>query len=232
MRYRVAVLVALYKAGQFLEAKLETLSRQTAFKDAQIVLLNCQNLDNERDTYNRFIQEHNNVFDIYYNEHIRLYASWNDGILATNSDYICNSNADDMLHPAYLEKLIDLLDNNNDIGVALCNSLVTDVPNQLWPEWSNIHGEIISQYPLSTAGPCPMYRRELHIKHGMYHNYRTISDALMWHDWHSAGVKFANVNEHLVLYYHAPGHNLEVRTDAETGQTFRDLDLQEHYGHP
>jgi len=98
----VTILVALWKAGEFLETKIEDLKRQTIFKQCNIVLLNCENHNNEADIYADFLQT-NNVTEIKYTKHINLYPTWNDGINSTESEFIMNSNVDDMLHPEYAE---------------------------------------------------------------------------------------------------------------------------------
>lgn len=226
MSFRVTVLIALYNSGQFLRPKLINLRQQTAFRRCQIVLLNCQNIGGERNIYRRFAARNSNVKVIEYGYYCRLYKSWNDGIEQTKSDYIMNSNADDLMHPECIEKLIAALDANPGHSVAHCNSWVTDIPNLKWPDWTH-HGEIITCYPGGTAGPCPMWRRSLHDKYGLFGNYRVIGDAKMWEKWHAGGEKFLNVPEHLVLYYHAPNHNLEIRLDGMTGRPMRELDLED-----
>lgn len=223
-QWRITVLVAIYRAGRFLAAKLKTLADQTIFSECQIVLLNCQNLDSERAIYQDFVVDNHNVITIEYDNHRRLYSTWNDGIAATQSDYIINSNCDDMLHPACFEYLADALDNNPECAVAHGNSYVTDIPCQHWPNWC-WHGLIETMYPGGTAGPCPMWRRSLHDRFGPFNDYRTIGDARMWERWTANGVRFWHVPEALTLYYHAPGHNLETRCDEATGRALRDLDI-------
>ncbi len=221
---RVSVLVAIYRSGKFLGDKLKTLQNQSAFNKCQFILLNCQNIDNERSIYEKFATQEN-VITIEYTDYQYLYATWNDGITLARSDYIMNSNADDMLHPECIEHLINALDNNHDHDVVHGDSYVTDIPNQHWPRWS-YHGLIKTMYPLGTAGPCPMWRRSLHDRFGLFDNYRSIGDARIWEKWYMNNVKFLHVPGALSLYYHAPGHNLEVRLDTLTGKSLRTLDLE------
>lgn len=223
---RVAVLVAIYRAGPFLKAKLKTLEDQTDFDKCQIVLLNCQNLDNERAIYSKFVADNDNVSVIEYTEHKRLYTTWNDGIRATDTDYIMNSNADDILHPYCISSLIDALDTNPGYGIAHTDFCVTAYTNRPWPDWIR-HGIIETIYPLGTAGPCPMWRRSLHQQFGLFPEYRVIGDARMWEKWHANGVKFLRVPTELVSYYQAPNHNLETRVDPVIGKPMRQLDIED-----
>lgn len=227
MKHRKAtVLVALYKSGSFIENKIVDLSRQTAFKDCHIVLLNCQNLGDERDHYLDFVRSNDNVIEVQFRDYVKLYRSWNFGIWLTQSDYIINSNADDRLHPELFEKLIAALDADRDAGVVMCDSYVTDRPNSIYPDWQ-WYGDIITGYPGRTAGPCPMWRREL-MEITDFPDTYVISDALVWHRWHSQGVKFKRLDlPPMSLYYQAHGQNLETRM-TESGELLRDVDLREH----
>lgn len=222
--YRVTVLVALYKAGKFIETKLETLRQQTIFKQCDIVLLNCQNLNNERDTYSSFLK-FPNVREIYYPEYKKLYSTWNDGIRSSTAHYIVNSNVDDILHPECYEKLARILDFYADYGVVMSNAYVTGRPNSLWPNWEVHHGIIETMYPLGTPGPGPMWRKYIHDKLGYFKDRYVVGDALFWEHCHQNGVKFLNTPEILMSYYQECGQNLETRIDENLGRPLRDIDL-------
>jgi len=219
----ITILVALYKASKYLPAKLKNLQQQTLFKESTVVLLNCQNLENEVSIYADFLR-HPNVKEIRYSEHISLYLSWNDGIRNTESEFIVNANVDDQWHPEYLERSVRFLRNNPEFGVVSSGVLMTTIPNQEWPKWKS-HDKIpFHKYPLSTAGPCPVWRRSLHDKYGYFDNYQVIGDARMWEKWDAGGEQFGLIDEDLVLYYLSP-QSLERRSDPKTGALLRDIDI-------
>jgi len=222
---RITILIALYKAGEFIKSKLESLKNQTIIDNSTIVFLNCQNRDNETVLCEEFASTRPNVINIVFDKYISLYDSWNIGITKTNSEYIVNYNADDQWHPSYLEKCCDYLDLNQDIAIVSTGVLITNIPNQIWPNWI-YHDKIPSHpYPLSTAGPCPVWRRKLHEKYGLFGSYHVIGDARMWEKFHSGGEKFGVINEDLALYY-CSQESLERRRDNITGQLLRDIDLE------
>lgn len=220
----VTILVALWRAGDFLEKKLENLEQQTIFDDCNIVLLNCQNHDNEADIYADFLKR-DNVTEIRYNKHINLYPTWNDGIKNTESEFVMNSNADDMLHPEYIEVCSDWLKTHPDFACVSTGVLLTHYPNQVYPKWEWQGRLPFDHYPNSTAGPCPMWRRELHDKYGYFGDYRVIGDARLWEKWHAGEERFGLIQRDMVLYY-AHHASLERRVD-EKGREFRTLDLME-----
>ena len=215
------VLIALYKASSYLPSKLSNLLQQTVFNDCWIVLLNCCDLEKESEIYNDF-RKFPNVKIIEYSQHINLYPTWNDGIKTTDSKYILNSNVDDQLHPKYIEKCCDFLNNNNH-SIVSSQVLMTSIPNQTWPHWDYDDRFPIHIYPLSTAGPCPVWKRSLHDKYGYFKDYAVIGDARMWESWLAGGEKFGMINEDLVLYYRN-SHSLERRRH-DNGELLRDIDL-------
>lgn len=223
---KITVLVALYKAGEHIAGKLRDLQNQTFFHEAEIVLLNCQNLHNERAEYAEFAKQLN-VTVIEYDKHVNLYDTWNDGIMATSSDYIVNANVDDRWHPEYLEKLSKYLDDDCGAGVVSSYTHVTDRANCTWP-WEPI-SDLCIKYPGGTAGPCPMWRRSLHM-YGMFGSYAVIGDARMWEIWASCGVRFAVIPEYLALYYLSPT-SLERRI-GEDGKPIIDAEKAAPYAGP
>lgn len=215
----ITILVALYEAGPFLRAKLQNLERLHHFDKCWVVLLNCENKHNEADLYTDYLSKYPNMMARQYNSYVSLYTSWNDGIMATNSTYIMNSNVDDMLHPAYVELCTDYLENNPDIAVVSSRVAITDEPNRVWPNWNSSEDMPFHAFPDSTAGPCPVWRRSLHAKYGMFDGRcRVIADGLIWEKWHEGGEKFGLLDKRLALYYRNPT-SLERRRD-EDGETF------------
>ena len=223
--YDVTVLVALYHAAPYLEARLESIRSQTFFHRAHVVLLNCQDATDESLIYDRFLNDNENVSAIHYFDHVGLYSTWNDGIRSSRARYVTNANADDQWHPEYLERCINYLDEKEDVAIVSTGVIVTDVPNQLYPEWGRgtVGRMPMVAYPESSAGPSPMWRRSLHDVYGLFGNYRVIGDARFWESLLAGGERFGLIDEDLVLYYLSP-ESLERRHD-DSGTSLRDLDL-------
>lgn len=221
----ITILISLYKAGRYIHAKIDNLLQQTILSECNVVFLNCQNLHNERDVYADFLTMPN-FSEICYADHIQLYPTWNDGIKATRSKYLTNSNVDDLWHPTYLERCRKYLENHPEAACVSSGIYVTEHPNQSnYKKWQKFGKYPVLPYPESTAGPCPVWRRSLHDKYGYFGNYNVIGDARMWEAWLAGGEQFHVINEYLVLYY-ASSNSLERRHHHETGVLLRDLDLE------
>lgn len=226
---KITILVGMYKAGQFIEAKLDNLKRQSIIKDCHIVFLNCQNLDNEDTICRDFISKNDDITAtiLDYDKHVSLYTTWNDAIRTTSSEYIVNANVDDMWHESYLERLTNILDEHEDYSVAYTYVLSTSIKNQSDPsKWINQGGLSTKPFPGGTMGPCPVWRRLLHDIYGYFNNFQVISDGLMWEKWRRGGEKFYQVPEPLVLYFHNP-NSLERRVCPHTGVSIATQELRE-----
>lgn len=219
---KVVVLVGLYKASKYLEAKIKNLQQQT-LQDIQVIFLNCQNLERERDIYEAALVDPR-YEEIIFDEYQCLYNTWNVGIKYSQSTYICNSNVDDMWHPDYLKELTEFLDKS-DYSIMSSKILSTIIPNQ-WDhskwEYSGIYP--MHTYPKSTAGPCPVWKRELHNKYGYFGEYSVIGDAKIWEKWYKNGEKFGLIDKPYTLYLVNPT-SLERRRDPETNLLLRELDV-------
>lgn len=234
MKRKLTILVAMWKAGRFLQAKIDNLKRLEGFENCWVVLLNCQNHDRENEVYHDFVEENDNVLAIQYDNHVNLYPTWNDGIKATESDYIMNSNVDDMLHPTFANRCCGWLDSHQEYACVSTRVLVTYKPNQ--PDaskWEHDRIMPFKRYPHSSAGPCPVWRRSLHEKYGYFGNYRVIGDARMWERWHAGKEQFGLIKEDLVLYYRY-NRSLEMRfiedkSDPNFGKLYRDIDIEEDH---
>lgn len=221
----VTILIAIYKAGDYIKAKIDNLLQQTILDQCNIMLLNCQNLHNERGVYAELL-DRPNFYEIAYNDHIQLYPTWNDGITNSQSTYICNSNVDDMWHPEYLQTCVAYLDRNPDVACVSSGIYITQRPNQANHEnWKNDGQFPLLPYPHSSAGPCPVWRRSLHDKYGYFGGYHVIGDARMWELWLAGGEQFHVIPKQLVLYY-AHSESLERRHHEQTGVLLRDLDIE------
>lgn len=224
-RPTVTVLIALYRAGQYLRAKLDNLSQQTIFNECEFILLNCQNLDNEQSKYQLFLRN-SNVREILYKDYVYLYPTWNHGIKSTDSEFICNSNVDDMWHPTYLEECAKFLRENEDYAVVSTKVLTTDKANQSnHKTWYTIGAMPPEIYPLSSAGPCPVWRRSLHDKYGYFGDYAVIGDARMWEKWLAGNEKFGLIHKSLALYFINPV-SLERRNCPKGNGPLRAIDLR------
>lgn len=226
--YKVAVLISVYEARDYIDSKLASVLNQTLFEQCTFIFVNCQNRHKEAEKLSIFCSNHKNCLHILSDEYITIYEAWNIAIENSSSQYLTNYNMDDQWHPEYLAKCSKALDETN-AAIVSTEILITDTPNQLHPFWHHVDKIPSGLYPDYVVGPSPMWRRDLHIKYGQFENFYVISDALMWDKFYKGKEKFILLNEELVLYLRNP-QSLERRRHDENGDRLINIDLKKKYG--
>jgi len=108
---KISVIITCYNYGHFLSEAIESVLNQT-FEAPEIIVVNDGSTDNTAEIAARYpilIVNQNNQ---------GLPTARNVGISKSNGIYILPLDADDKLHPQYLEKVVPILDRHPDIGVV------------------------------------------------------------------------------------------------------------------
>ena len=122
---QVSVIIPNYNHALFLQQRIESVLKQT-YQDFEIILLDDASTDNSRDVISQ------------YNNHPKIqiclndknsgspFKQWNKGLEKARGKYIWIAESDDYAEPNFLETLVPLLENNDRVGLAYCQSYVAD----------------------------------------------------------------------------------------------------------
>lgn len=126
-------------------------------------------------------------------------AARNNGINASTGKYILPLDADDKIHPSYISKAVELLDNDENTGIVYCNyRIFGDVNIEVnVPVYSPITLLLQNSYVVSS-----MFRKDDFYKVNGY-KYEMREGYEDWEFWVSMsenGVKFKKINETLFYY--------------------------------
>lgn len=146
----------------------------------------------------------NNLLIVRYSSDPGLYACWNLGIALATTEYISNSNVDDLRASNHVSKLTGILDLAPQIGVV-CSAIVPfyqsgeDVETLAVsiPWFADLGGEFgyfdLGEVVGNESGSCklkprnlphcmPIWRRSLHSDYGFFNesNYGTFADWAFW----------------------------------------------------
>lgn len=195
-----------------MKAKIKNLLQQTILNDLDIVILNCQNLEDERSIYKKYLS-HPNFREILIDNYCTLYHAWNLGINSTLADCVINTNADDMLRPDACERYLSELEGHD---VAFSYYAISNKPNR-W-DWDGKSPPNLIQ-PTSWErlflGPGPAIRRSILAKTGLYDpDLFAVGDCDLWGRLRTVGAKARLIKEPLILYYHNHA-SLERRRDKK-----------------
>lgn len=186
--------------------------RQTIIDQLDVILLNCQNIDNEYSIYEKYLQ-HPNIREIKLDSYCTLYHSWNVGINNTTASFVMNSNADDMLRKDACEEMLKCSESHD---VIFSYYAISNKPNRY--SWDGSSPKNLIQ-PTSWdrlfLGPSPMIRKSILSKTGLYdHELYAIGDSDLWGRLNKVGARARMIEEPLVLYYHNKA-SLERRRNSK-----------------
>jgi glycosyltransferase involved in cell wall biosynthesis len=116
---RVSVILPCYNQGQFLDEAVDSVLAQT-FRDTEIVIVNDGSTD--KYTVRKLHSYRGTQAKVIHTENRGLAAARNTGIAAAVGEYILPLDADDKIGARYVEKAVDILDNDLGCGIVYCEA--------------------------------------------------------------------------------------------------------------
>ena len=132
----ISIVVAVYNAEKTLEKCVDSLLNQT-YKNTEIILVNDCSKDNSLNICNKYAANNSNVLVIDNPINMKVSATRNNGIKASNGKFICFVDSDDYVEPNYLEVLYSCYQKYNT--VPICGFVYHDEVNKCAPvtyKWS------------------------------------------------------------------------------------------------
>jgi glycosyltransferase involved in cell wall biosynthesis len=121
----VSVIVPNYNHAQFLPRRLDSILGQT-FGDFELIYLDDASTDNSDRVIASFLEDRRiRVIRNTINSG-NAFKQWNRGVREALGDYIWIAEADDSAEPTLLSRLVPLLDQNPQVGIAYCQSMEVD----------------------------------------------------------------------------------------------------------
>ncbi len=148
--------MSVYNGERFLSESIDSILCQT-YKDYEFIIVDDGSADNSFRILDRYAKENQNIKIIRNDSNIGLTKSLNKALLFAKGNYIARMDADDISINNRFEKQIYLFENNANIGLVSCNSIVIDenghnVKNVIMPSNINslirkrnylVHGSVI-----------------------------------------------------------------------------------------
>lgn len=209
-KHKITVMLSIYNAGEWIRNRLDNLMALTNLNDCEIWCVNANSQD-ERD--HDIPSKYDKIRYVKLRDRKPLYTVWNYIIKNSDSDYITNANADDLVAPDCYEILSSTLDHHQEVGLVYPSWSVTNQPNQHWDslvsDRTGQPGQFNGDINASGVGHFPMWRRSLHKSLGMFDDeFKALADADWWTRCYYAGTKFKWVDKYLACYLYRNGENL------------------------
>lgn len=116
---KVSVLMPVYNNKDDILNAINSVINQT-YTDWEIIIIDDCTTDGTYDVVNNFILENSmyNITLIKNNKNTGPYICLNKGLDIAKGDYICRLDSDDIFINIYLEKAVNILDNNMNIDIV------------------------------------------------------------------------------------------------------------------
>jgi len=209
---KVSAIVSIYKSKKYIHHKLENLISQTLFQqnELEIVLIDSNSPENEFEIINEYLKKYPNINYLRTPERESIYQAWNRAIKLSKSQYITNSNTDDILKEDALEIMAKELDMNEEIALVYSDYFISNHENSSFAKHIRSGYGIKPEYSqeiMATGchmGPFPMWRTKIHDEIGFFsETYKSAGD---YDFWCRVSDKFQmkRINQFLGLYYNNP----------------------------
>lgn len=219
-------LLSTYYDTPLLQGRLDNLLTQNGV-DMEVVVI-AELMSEELDIVETWRHQHDEyLFKIIATEGIpTLYDAWNMGIEIAEGEYLTNINTDDRLYPDALKRMVDILDNEPDIGVVYPDvHRVAEIDGEPFGTFTWAEGDFSVLIRGCFLGPMPMWRKSLHDKYGMFDDgMHSSGDYDFWLRLAKNGVKMRRVPEPLGAYFdrkESIEHREPIRTVWETANARR-----------
>ena len=113
---KISVVTSVYNGEAFIKECVDSILSQT-FEDFEYIILNNGSTDSTAKILSQYTDPR---LKIVHQENLGIVNSLNKGTSLCRSDLIAHLDADDFVHPFWLEKHIDYISQNQD--VVLCSS--------------------------------------------------------------------------------------------------------------
>ena len=132
----VSIIVPCYNQGCFLEETLESVISQT-YNNWECIIVNDGSTDNTESVAMKYTKKYDR-FKYIYQENKGLSATRNMGISNSFGKYILPLDSDDKIGSKYIERSVEILENNPNVEIVYCDAELFGLSNGKWnlPEFS------------------------------------------------------------------------------------------------
>ena len=211
---QVSVIMPVFNGEQYVAEAIESILAQT-FTDFEIIIVDDASQDKSPEIIREYERRDDRVRFLRQERNMGVSHSRNRGFRASQGEYIAAMDADDLCLPQRLERQVEFLMDNHDIGVlgAGTQAVAEDLSPLYAFDLPQQHALIAFNLFVGSffVHPSTMIRRELLETVGGYEpNRRTAIDTELWSRlmWRT---RFANLPETLLLYRRHAAQNHTTR---------------------
>lgn len=126
----VSIITPCYNDGAYIEETIQSIRAQT-YTNWEIIVVD----DGSDDAYTLKILEkiqHEKDIRLLRTQRLRPAGARNAGISVANGEYILPVDADDLIEPTYLERAVEKMEANSQLGIVYCHADLFGEKNGPW----------------------------------------------------------------------------------------------------
>ncbi len=128
---KVSVIIPNYNHAPYLEQRIQSVLKQS-YRDFELILLDDYSTDESLGILKKYAGQEDSI-RFYPNTQNSgsPFKQWNKGVEMAQGEFIWIAESDDTCLPAFLEKMVAVLEQNPAVGIAYCQSDLIDEKGQL-----------------------------------------------------------------------------------------------------
>ncbi len=206
----ISVIIPFYNVEKFMTASLDSLKNQT-FKNFEAICVNDGSTDKTKEILEKYTSE-DSRFKVINQNNQGVSAARNTALNAATGNYLVFFDPDDILHPDFLEVMLNCI-KQNDSNIAFCNfsrikedESITAFNKVSYPLQCTIvktpfENFITHKFPT----PCPslcdkIYKKEIFQNLRFQTNVKVAEDFIMMHSLLYQASNITFLNETLIFY--------------------------------
>lgn len=198
---KVTVAVSTYNREKYINDCINSVLEQS-YQDFELIIIDDGSTDNTRDV----VQKYNDPrIKYYYQNNSGQNSARNAGINYASADYVALMDSDDVWHPEKLEKQVEILEENPDIGLVYCGTELIDKNGKSCGRKPLVthSGHILDKLLMTNFlynGSCPLFRKSCIERVGLFDCSITRMTDWEFYLRFAIHYKFFGIDEYLLKY--------------------------------
>ena len=222
---KVSIIIPCHNHAQYVGEAIDSVLNQT-YQNIEIIVVNDASQDNSRVVIQQYVDKYPHIVFIDEKENIGVIKVRNKAIGMAQGDYILPLDADDKIHPTYIEKAVNILENNSQIGVVYAKACFFGDKEELWElEKFNKDNMLFHNYVYATA----LFRKEEFYVCGTYNeNMRGgYEDWDLWLSFIEHDFDFYRIEE-VLFFYRMHGRSRSEKANKIEEHLYKTI-INNHY---
>ena len=131
---KVSIIIPAFNQARFLAVAIDSALQQT-YRDVEVIVVDDGSTDETRDIAARF----GDRITYVHQENTGLPGARNRGWRESGGEYLCFLDSDDFYHPEKVQRQVELLDADPQLGFVYCDIVTTDEAGQPVPEQPSVN---------------------------------------------------------------------------------------------